>query len=166
MVRDGIFKLSRSPGIDFKESISPAYVACRVRICKPFKKPRNRFPAWRNRSLGIDSRLHKRLQIRALAGRYDNPIPTRFLALIDCSKFPAQNGSRCEFVPPTTGRTYPSSLHIRYSELTRLGRIIFSYPLQYCNCIPVIRAYLSFIVSTVLYKRRHERVTPAGPVQG
>jgi hypothetical protein len=28
----------------------------------------------------------KALQIRDLAGRYDNPIPTRFLALIDCSK--------------------------------------------------------------------------------
>jgi hypothetical protein len=26
--RDGIFKLLRSPGIDSKESISPAYVAC------------------------------------------------------------------------------------------------------------------------------------------
>jgi hypothetical protein len=100
MVRDGIFKLSRSPGIDFKKLIPPAYVACRARICKPFKKPRNRFPAWRNPSLGIDSRLHKRLQIRALAGRYDNPIPTRFLALIDCSKIPAQNWNRCEFVPP------------------------------------------------------------------
>jgi hypothetical protein len=55
MVRDGIFKLLRSPGIDFKESNPPAYVACRACICKPYKKPRNRFPAWRNRSLGIDS---------------------------------------------------------------------------------------------------------------
>jgi hypothetical protein len=27
----------------------------RVRICKPFKEPRNRFLAWRNRFLGIDS---------------------------------------------------------------------------------------------------------------
>jgi hypothetical protein len=26
-----------------------------------------------------------------LAGRYDNPIPTRFLALIDCSKIPAKD---------------------------------------------------------------------------
>jgi hypothetical protein len=100
MVRDGILKLLRSPGIDLKESIPPTYVACRARICKPFKKPRNRFPAWRNRSLGIDSRLHKRLKIRALAGRFDNPIPTRFLALIECSKIPAQNCNRCEFVPP------------------------------------------------------------------
>jgi hypothetical protein len=27
----------------------------RVQICKPFKEPKNRFPAWRNRFLGIDS---------------------------------------------------------------------------------------------------------------
>jgi hypothetical protein len=30
--------------------------------------------------------LHKRLKIRALVGRKDNPIPTRFLARIDCLK--------------------------------------------------------------------------------
>ncbi len=28
------------------------------------------------------------LTIRALAGRYGNPVPTRFLAPIDCSKIP------------------------------------------------------------------------------
>ncbi len=28
----------------------------------------------------------------SLAGRYDNPIPTRFLAPIDCLKIPAQEG--------------------------------------------------------------------------
>ncbi len=50
--RHGIFKLLKSPGIDSKESIPPAYVAWRV-------------------------------------GRYDNPIPTLFLAPdIDCSKIP------------------------------------------------------------------------------
>jgi hypothetical protein len=30
------------------------------------------------------------IQIRALASRYDNPIPTRFLAPIDSLKIPAQ----------------------------------------------------------------------------
>jgi hypothetical protein len=35
--------------------------------------------------------LLKSLKIRALAGRYDNPIPTRFLALIDRLKIPAQS---------------------------------------------------------------------------
>ncbi len=35
--------------------------------------------------------LLKRLQIGALAGRFDNPIPTRFLAPTDCSKIPALN---------------------------------------------------------------------------
>jgi hypothetical protein len=29
-------------------------IQTRARICNPFKKPRNRFPAWRNRFLGID----------------------------------------------------------------------------------------------------------------
>jgi hypothetical protein len=32
-----------------------------ARICKPFKKHRNRFPAWRNRFLGIDSWAPKSL---------------------------------------------------------------------------------------------------------
>ncbi len=31
------------------------------------------------------------LNLCPLAGRYDNPIPTRFLAPTDCSKIPAQN---------------------------------------------------------------------------
>ncbi len=51
--RDKIFKLLRIPGIDSKESISPAYVS--------------------------------------LAGQNDKPIPTRFLAPIDCLKIPAQS---------------------------------------------------------------------------
>ncbi len=37
-------------------------------ICKPFKEPRNRFPAWRNRFLRIDSWLFKCLHIRTLIG--------------------------------------------------------------------------------------------------
>jgi hypothetical protein len=42
-----------------------------------FKKPKNRFQ-------GIDSACQY-----SLAGQYGNPIPTRFLAPIDCSKIPA-----------------------------------------------------------------------------
>jgi hypothetical protein len=42
-----------------------------------FKEPRNRFQ-------GISSS-----SLCSLAGRYDNPIPTRFLAPIDCLKIPA-----------------------------------------------------------------------------
>ncbi len=56
-----------------QESIPPAYVAGRVgttnRVVVPAHKARNRF-------LGSS----KGLQIRALAGRYDNTIPTRFVA--------------------------------------------------------------------------------------
>jgi hypothetical protein len=39
-----ISKRFRSSGIDSMESIPRAYVAL-ARICKPFKEPRNRFPA-------------------------------------------------------------------------------------------------------------------------
>ncbi len=38
----------------------------------------------RKRFKGIDS-----ASLCSLAGRYENPIPTRFLAPIDCSKIPA-----------------------------------------------------------------------------
>jgi hypothetical protein len=44
--RDDIFKLLRSPEIFSKDLIPPAYAA-RARICRLFKEPRNRFPAWR-----------------------------------------------------------------------------------------------------------------------
>ncbi len=46
-------------------------------IFKTFMEPRNRFQ-------GINS-----ASLCSLAGRYDNPIPTRFLAPIDCLKIPA-----------------------------------------------------------------------------
>jgi hypothetical protein len=45
-----------------------------------FDEPRNRFQ-------GINCAI---LCSLAVAGRYDNPIPTRFLAPIDCLKIPAQ----------------------------------------------------------------------------
>jgi hypothetical protein len=41
VIRDGIFKLLRSPGIDSKEAIPPAYVAC-VGIFKRSMGARNR----------------------------------------------------------------------------------------------------------------------------
>jgi hypothetical protein len=44
---------------------------------KTFKEPRNRFP-------GINF-----AGLCSLAGRYDDPIPTRFLVPIDFSKIPA-----------------------------------------------------------------------------
>jgi hypothetical protein len=78
-----ICKRLRSPGIASKESIPLAYVAWRAgtsnRVVVPARRAGNRF-------LGS----LKGLQIRALAGRYDKPIPTRFLAPIDCLKIPAQ----------------------------------------------------------------------------
>jgi hypothetical protein len=99
--RDGVFQLLRNrESIESKESIPPAYVTC-AGIFKQSMRARNRvrigwsyWPAWLhslaelvpwNRFLGYI----KVKKIRALAGQYDNPIPTRFLALIDCSEIPA-----------------------------------------------------------------------------
>jgi hypothetical protein len=42
------------------------------------------FSGEQNQFQGSDS-----ANLNSLAGRYDNPIPTRFLALIDCSKIQA-----------------------------------------------------------------------------
>ncbi len=44
------------------------------------------FEEHRNRLQGIDSAS----QCSLSGGRYDNPLPTRFLSPIDCSKIPAQ----------------------------------------------------------------------------
>ncbi len=46
----------------------------------------------RNRFLGTDSAI-----LCSLAGRYDNPIPIRFLAPIDCSRIPAQHSCHITF---------------------------------------------------------------------
>ncbi len=98
--RDYIFKLLRSPGIDYKESIPSAYVAS-AGIFKQSMGARNRV------GIGLSyrpTRLHSlaelvhwnrflgSLKVKkkfGLAGRYDNTIPTRFLAPIDCSRIPA-----------------------------------------------------------------------------
>ncbi len=39
--------------------------------------------------LELIPRFHKHVKKRALVGLYDNPIPTRFLARIDCLKISA-----------------------------------------------------------------------------
>jgi len=59
-----------------------------------FKEPKNRFQ-------GTNS-----ARLCSLAGRYDNPIPTRFLAPIECLKIPAQYntsrtrlGSKKQYIP-------------------------------------------------------------------
>ncbi len=55
-----------------------------------------------------------------MAGRYDNPIPTRFLVPIDCLKIPAQSAGH-EGLPP-----------IEWSWL-RLLRILISCLKGQCN---------------------------------
>jgi hypothetical protein len=41
----------------------------------------------------MDSKEQFRQPLYSLAGWYDNPIPTRFLAPIDCSKTPTQKAA-------------------------------------------------------------------------
>jgi hypothetical protein len=59
----------------------PSFRQTRVRIFLTFKELKNRFHGT------ISARLC------SLAGRYDNPIPTRFFAPIDCLKSPTQVSS-------------------------------------------------------------------------
>ncbi len=86
IARDRICKRLRSPGIDSEESI---------------------LPGW-DRFLGSS----KDLQRRALAGWYDNTIPTRFLAPIDCSKNLAQVRYRA---PPQELAFYNEAISECYS---------------------------------------------------
>ncbi len=54
----------------------------------------------------IDSKESISASLRSLAGRYDNPIPTRFLSPIDCLKIPAQGGV-CWLPAPLHRRELP-----------------------------------------------------------
>ncbi len=64
-----------------------------------FKKPRNWFQ-------GIDS-----YSLCSLAVRYDNPIPTRFLTPIDCSKIPEHEFLNVWGAPESISR-FPGSLNV------------------------------------------------------
>jgi hypothetical protein len=71
-----------------------------VRILKLLKSPK------------IDSK-EPIPRLWSLVGRYDNPIPTRFLTPIDCLKIPAQDVPLCFF--PTNFSSYPF-LFFKYSQ--------------------------------------------------
>jgi hypothetical protein len=47
----------------------------------------------------------------ACAGRYDNPIPTQFLAPTDCSKIPAQEFRAAVFMPSSQTRSRTSAIY-------------------------------------------------------
>jgi hypothetical protein len=64
----------------------PVQYSCQSPKLLNFKGPRNRFQ-------GINS-----ARLCSLAGRYVNPIPTLFLAPIDCLKIPAQVGLRSKII--------------------------------------------------------------------
>jgi hypothetical protein len=86
------------------------------------KEPKNRFQ-------GTNS-----ARLCSLAGRYDNPIPTRFLAPIDCLKIPALNAShnnplRIDLTTFNTLRSIcPASSG---KEKTKCDRIAPSHPLSW-----------------------------------
>jgi hypothetical protein len=66
------------PGIDSKETIPSASLA------ESIQRKQFRQPVWRNRFKGNNS-----VSLCSLAGRYDNSIPTQFVAPIDLLKIPA-----------------------------------------------------------------------------
>ncbi len=90
-IRARIFKLIRSPRIDSNEPIPPGCVeGARNRIWIGVVLP----TCQTTQPGGIGSwesilGLLKSSKIQALASRYDNPVPTRFLAPTDCLKIPS-----------------------------------------------------------------------------
>ncbi len=108
-----------SRGIDSKEPIPLANVAW-ARICKRLRSPGIDSVNLCNRParLEIDSGSLKGLQIRALAGWYNYPIPTRFLVPIDCLKIPA----RCWNLRISSSESIPGLLkHLQIWALAHQG---------------------------------------------
>ncbi len=81
-----------------------------------FTEPRNRFH-------GTDS-----ASLCSLAGRYDHPTPTRFLAPIDCSKIPA--------LASLSAANQQTDLHVdKYkSPLQKNGCFACFFHLNHANC--------------------------------
>jgi hypothetical protein len=94
----------------------PTYVAW-ARIFLSFKEPKNRFQ-------GTNS-----ARLCSVAGRYDNPIPTRILAPINCLKIPALAGRYDNPLPKLT--LYPPSGTMNWASvhLTKITQI-FQMPRQ------------------------------------
>ncbi len=63
------------------------------------------------------------LKIPALAGRYDNPIPTRFLAPIDCLKIPAQIKQKVS-IPTYMNQT----AHVLFEHCEYLQGFVIPWP--------------------------------------
>ncbi len=89
--------------LEIQESQSPYF--------SMFMEPRNRFQGMKSASLF------------SLAGRYDNPIPTRFLAPVDCLKIPAQASIFWSVGPHKWNILLPSGLF--YSSFALSGPFLF-----------------------------------------
>jgi hypothetical protein len=71
--------------------------------------------------------LLKSLKIPSLAGRYDNPVPIRFLAPIDCSKIPAK-ASYAKFEKS-------SGFHVRITDMHLHVRVNDAHPKNFTRSL-------------------------------
>ncbi len=110
----------------------------------------------RNRFQGIDP-----ASLCSLAGRYDNPIPTRFLATIDCSKIPALNpfiGGLFQIWTSNIGEARESTRRILCTNYL----FVADFKHKFLRLIPVISgANLHFIYMCV--SAMHIRLTQDVP---
>ncbi len=91
------------------------------------------------------SRLLKNLKIPSLAGRYDNPVPIRFPAPIDCSEIPAQDSY--------TKFKKRSGFHVRITDMNLFLQHVYDALLnnltRYCK-------KLSFSMLSLLQRKANE----------
>ncbi len=86
-------------------------------VFSTFMEPRNRFQGMNSASLC------------SVAGRYDNPIPTRFLAPIDCLKIPAQACGR--YVKTTWTGAPPSRVVASWERCTE-SELFLGFVWRHC----------------------------------
>ncbi len=90
----------------------------------------------------------------SLAGQYDNPIPTRFLAPIDCLKIPAQSSLWQEVDSGESVTQSPSPPAINKQQFNEDGRkLSHSYGLLlFCNhCVPSLHRFKQNFVSVKFF---------------
>jgi hypothetical protein len=117
----------------------------------------------------------------SLAGLYNNPIPTRFLAPIDCLKIPAQIpftgilcasiGSQMVFMPDGGNRKYAENMSTNISRAIILYTDIpcaILYRYSPCDIVPIFAVkymYYTDILRAILYWYSPCNITPIFPVQ-
>jgi hypothetical protein len=85
-------------------------------------------------------------QCSLAAGRYDNPIPTRFLAPIEYSKLPAQ-GSLKVYKFGLWFSFYPElGIVLQKLQYSTQG-FAFTSAISYCTVLLILPTYVSFIIT-------------------